>query len=159
VILRDKLLHPLVFFCLNLKVYLNVDQIHVASPIKKELIFILDFDVANFYSHRTLPKSCLTKSAFLTPLLFQKMLGSEGVGFEIKSTKDSPKVSFFILQRPVEEEHTRSATRLNPTFTQRIIRNKGKKFPNQFSVVLQVEHVFGTGTLEGGIKQNANDKK
>jgi len=108
----------------------------------------------------TLPKSCLTKSAFLTPLLFQKMLGSAGVGFEIKSTKDSPKVSFFILERPVEEEYTRSTTRLNPTFTQRIIRNKGKKFPNQFSVILQVEHVFGTGTLEGGkTKQNPTDKK
>ena len=73
------------------------------------------------------------------------MLGSGGVGFELKSTKDSPKLSFFILERPMLEERTKSTT-LDPMFTKQKIRNKGKKFPNQFSVILEAEHVFGTGS-------------
>ena len=95
----------------------------------------------------TIPKFCVTKSAFLTPNLFKKMLGKSGVGFDIKSTKESPRVAFFILERPLVEERTTSTTtrRLDPSFTKRIIRNKGKKFPNQFCVVLKAEHVFRTG--------------
>jgi len=77
------------------------------------------------------------------------MLGKSGVGFDVKSTKDSPKIAFFILERPIEDKErttTKTTTRrLDPSFTKQIIRNKGKKFPNQFSVVLKAEHVFRTG--------------
>jgi len=109
----------------------------------------------------TIPKFCLTKSAFLTHNLFKKMLGENGVGFNVKSTKESPKVAFFILERPIEDRNsnsngnegkkkTKSGTtytrrrQLDPSFKKAIIRNKGKKFPNQFSVVLRAEHIFGT---------------
>ena len=94
----------------------------------------------------TVPKFCLTKSAFLTHNLFKKMLGKDGVGFSVKSTKESPRVAFFILERP-SDQHERSEStnrRLDPSFTREIIRNKGKKFPNQFSVILEAEHVFRT---------------
>ena len=94
----------------------------------------------------TVPKFCLTKSAFLTHNLFKKMLGRDGVGFTVKSTRESPRVAFFILERPMKntEGATSTKRRLDPVFTKETIRNKGKKFPNQFSVVLKAEHVFRT---------------
>jgi hypothetical protein len=88
----------------------------------------------------TIPKFCLTRSAFLTPSLFQQLLQETGVGFEIQSTKESPRISFFILMRPTRERDTP----LDPVWTKQIVRNKGKKFPNQFSVVLSEGYVFGT---------------
>jgi hypothetical protein len=98
----------------------------------------------------TIPKFCLTKSAFLTPTLFQQMLTQTegGVGFEIESTKDSPRISYFLLKRPNVGTNNESITTtwstmfLNPRWTQEVVRNKGKKFPNQFSVVLQPQYVF-----------------
>lgn len=94
----------------------------------------------------TIPKFCVTKSAFLTHNLFKTMLGKTGVGFNVKSTKESPRIAFFILERPLEDTQNTESTkrRLDPIFAKRIIRNKGKKFPNQFSVILKAEHVFGT---------------
>ncbi len=94
----------------------------------------------------TIPKFCVTKSAFLTHGLFKKMLGKDGVGFNVKSTKESPRLAFFILERPLkdaDDEEPRQR-RLDPVFTKEKIRNKGKKFPNQFSVVLKAEHIFRT---------------
>ena len=93
----------------------------------------------------TIPKFCVTKSAFLTPGLFKKMLGKDGVGFNVKSTKESPRIAFFILERPMEENDSgvSGKRQLSPSFTKEKIINKGKKFPNQFSVVLG-EHVFRT---------------
>jgi 25S rRNA (adenine2142-N1)-methyltransferase len=102
----------------------------------------------------TIPKFCLTKSAFLTPILFQQMLTQTdgGVGFELESTKDTPRISYFLLKRPdsiggnvatTTTTTTNQATMLlNPKWTKQVIRNKGKKFPNQFSVVLQPQYVF-----------------
>jgi hypothetical protein len=98
----------------------------------------------------TIPKFCLTKSAFFTPTLFQQMLTQTegGVGFEIESTKDSPRISYFLLKRPNVGTNNESITTtwstmfLNPRWTQEVVRNKGKKFPNQFSVVLQPQYVF-----------------
>ena len=95
----------------------------------------------------TLPKYCLTKSAFLTPTLFRQLLSDEngGVGFQIEETKESPKVAFFVCKRPEEPEssHQHLEHRLNPVFLKQVIRNKGKRFPNQFSVILEVDEVFG----------------
>lgn len=91
----------------------------------------------------TLPKSCLTKSAFMTMTVFQAMLGrSGGVGFDIVETKQSPKVSFLICRRP-EAETELPQQPLNQLWTKQIIRNKGKKFPNQFSIVLDPVEVSG----------------
>ena len=49
----------------------------------------------------TLPKLCLTQSPYMTPDRFQSLLSAGGVGFEVEETKESPKVSFFILRRPL----------------------------------------------------------
>ena len=83
----------------------------------------------------TLPLFCLTKSAFLTYDIFTQMLASkkEGVGFDVIHKKNSPRLAFFILRRPIQEPKER---KLNPKWKKRIIRNKGKKFPNQFCVIL-----------------------
>jgi 25S rRNA (adenine2142-N1)-methyltransferase len=87
----------------------------------------------------TIPLFCLSKSAFLTPQLFEKLLGETGVGFTIKETKKSPRIAFFILQRPLMEESNRT---LDKQFTKHAVRRKGKKFPNQFSVVLKEKDVL-----------------
>ena len=90
----------------------------------------------------TLPKSCLTRSAFMTMAVFQDMLGrSGGVGFDIVETKQSPKVSFFICRRPEAEEGQPKA--LNKLWTKQTLLNKGKKFPNQFAMTLDPVEVSG----------------
>jgi 25S rRNA (adenine2142-N1)-methyltransferase len=89
----------------------------------------------------TIPKFCLTKSAFLNPKIFLAMLGSsDGVGFDMEETKDSPKVNFYICRRPTEE---RADGSVKPLWKKQLIRNRGKKYPNQFSVVLEEDEVFG----------------
>jgi 25S rRNA (adenine2142-N1)-methyltransferase len=86
----------------------------------------------------TIPKFCVTKSAFLNPSLFQKMLGETGVGFEVVSVKESPRIAFFVLQRPISIERKKAVDKI---WSKQVVRNKGKKFPNQFSVVLNKDHV------------------
>ena len=132
---------------------------------------------------RTLPKYCLTKSAFVTPQLFLRMLCDPpqrrdavsisapagesdaatttkstnvvggGLGFQLRANKSSPKVSFFILQRPTasvehddDDDEIKNSNRttthrivLNPLFTHHKLRNKGKKYPNQFAILLPAE--------------------
>jgi len=98
----------------------------------------------------TLPKYCLTKSAFITMEIFEEMLGGEGgVGFDIQATKQSPKVAFFICRRPEQDGGTRKP--LNKLWAKQIVRNKGKKFPNQFSVTFDVAEMFGQ-SIDGGQK-------
>jgi 25S rRNA (adenine2142-N1)-methyltransferase len=90
----------------------------------------------------TLPKYCLTKSAFVTMEIFEQMLGRRGgVGFDVQETKQSPKVAFFIFRRPELDEG--QAKPLNKQWTQHVVRNKGKKFPNQFSVTLDAAELYG----------------
>jgi 25S rRNA (adenine2142-N1)-methyltransferase len=90
----------------------------------------------------TLPKSCLTRSAFMTMTVFEDMLGrSGGVGFDIVETKQSPKVAFFVCRRPESEEEPPQP--LNKLWTKQTLRNKGKKFPNQFSIILDPGEVSG----------------
>ena len=78
-----------------------------------------------------------------------------GLGFQLLAKKSSPKVSFFILQRPTasveqddddEIKNSRLTTTttthrivLNPLFTHHKLRNKGKKYPNQFAIRLPAE--------------------
>lgn len=97
----------------------------------------------------TLPKYCLTKSAFITMEIFEEMLGGEGgVGFDVQETKQSPKVAFFICRRPEQDDNTRKP--LNKLWAKQIVRNRGKKFPNQFSVTFDAVDIFGQSTMEGG---------
>ena len=87
----------------------------------------------------TIPLFCLTRGAFLTPALFREMLGVGGVGFDLEETKESPRLAFFVCRRPQEDP----TEPLKQKWTKQTIRNKGKKFPNQFSVVLEEDEVFG----------------
>lgn len=90
----------------------------------------------------TLPKYCLTKSAFVTMEIFEEMLGRKGgVGFDIQETKHSPKVAFFVCRRP--EQHEGQATPIKKAWAKITVRNKGKKFPNQFSVTLDPSELSG----------------
>lgn len=95
----------------------------------------------------TLPKYCLTKSAFVTMEIFQRMLGRNGgVGFDIQETRQSPKVAFFVCRCPGEGED--AGKPLDKSWTKQIIRNKGKKFPNQFSVILDPTKLGLLGKVE-----------
>jgi len=89
----------------------------------------------------TLPKYCLTKSAFVTMEVFEQMLGRRGgIGFDIHETKQSPKVAFFVCGRPSLDDGPIPSS-VNKSFTVQIVRNKGKKFPNQFSIILDPEEL------------------
>jgi 25S rRNA (adenine2142-N1)-methyltransferase len=96
----------------------------------------------------TLPKYCLTRSAFVTLAIFEQMLGRNGgVGFDVEETKQSPKVAFFVCRRPETDDDEDPGKPLNKTWTKQIIRNKGKKFPNQFSVVIAPTEVSGGNSM------------
>lgn len=88
----------------------------------------------------TIPLFCLVKSAFLTPEIFLEMLGRDGVGFDVIETKQSPRISFFVCSRPEKEKERRESIPMK--LKKHVVRRKGKKFPNQFSVVLDDQEVF-----------------
>jgi 25S rRNA (adenine2142-N1)-methyltransferase len=87
----------------------------------------------------TLPKLCLTQSPYMTQERFQNLLLS-GVGFDLEETKESPKVSFFILRRPLNTSIKESLDS-QWTVSQRIYH--GKKYRNKFAVVLTQDDVNG----------------
>mmetsp|Transcript_23090 Transcript_23090/g.34698 ORF Transcript_23090/g.34698 Transcript_23090/m.34698 type:complete len:302 (+) Transcript_23090:84-989(+) len=100
----------------------------------------------------TLPKLCLSQSPHISKEMFQEMLSSSkegnGVGFEIVETKESPKVAFFVLSRPLnnddnEEKQRKERNKVNPKFTRLITINRGKKYRNKFAIVLKESEVFG----------------
>lgn len=80
----------------------------------------------------TLPKLCLKQSRYMTCKYFEDIL-TDGVGFEImdESTKDSPKLAFFVLKRPEIEKKTWRAD-----FGCMRVLNDGKKFRNNFACIL-----------------------
>ena len=94
----------------------------------------------------TLPKLCLTQSPFTSPQHFMNLLTHDGVGFEIQETKESPKVSFFILQRPLAS--TSRETEFNPKWTSATRIHKGKKYRNTFAVILNQDEVNGINLVD-----------
>ena len=91
----------------------------------------------------TIPLFCVTKSAFLNPEIFLQMLGRTGVGFDVIETKESPRIAFFVCSRPEQQQQEQQTRYEIPTkLKKHIVRRKGKKFPNQFSVVLDERDVF-----------------
>ena len=112
----------------------------------------------------TIPKLCITQSPFVNRDTFVKLLGATGVGFEVENiTKESPKVSFFICHRPEEsskqqqQQNHSSEIEEEQSFDTRWTRlkkiHKGRKYRNQFAVVLKKERVLATrgcGTGCGG---------
>lgn len=103
----------------------------------------------------TLPKLCLTQSPYTTPERFQSMLSDNGgVGFEVVETKESPKVSFFVLRRALLNRSTCSEAaavetknRLDAQWTTARRINKGKQYRNPFAVILNEEEVNGTSLV------------
>eukprot|EP00984_Skeletonema_dohrnii_P028308 scaffold18245_cov132-Skeletonema_dohrnii-CCMP3373.AAC.4 len=84
----------------------------------------------------TLPKLCLIQSKFMTRSYFEQIL-TKGVGFELDSTKDSPKLAFFVLKRP----ESKPVQVWNEKFARTTTINKGKKFRNTFAVTLDQTEV------------------
>ena len=94
----------------------------------------------------TIPKLCLTQSPFVNRETFAKLLGDTGVGFEVEETKESPKVSFFICHRPVDEDDNDEALerKFDTQWTRTKKSQQGKKYRNQFAVVLKKDRVLAT---------------
>jgi len=95
----------------------------------------------------TIPLLCLTQSPYITKDTFLDMLGSEGVGFEIIETKETPKIAFFILRRPTSKNkisfgfsgggvYSGTADEINPRWSKMVVVRQGKKFRNTFAVIL-----------------------
>lgn len=84
----------------------------------------------------TLPKLCLIQSKYMTRSYFEQIL-TKGVGFELDSTKDSPKLAFFVLKRP----ESKPVQVWNEKFARTTTINKGKKFRNTFAVILDQTEV------------------
>ena len=90
----------------------------------------------------TLPRLCLSQSRYMTQALFSSML-SEGVGFKIEKSRQSPKLQFYILQRPETSDSTGPQRRLSSKYTKKQVVNKGKKYRNEFACVLNEDTVNG----------------
>jgi 25S rRNA (adenine2142-N1)-methyltransferase len=91
----------------------------------------------------TLPRLCLHQSPYMSMEHFKDLLSETGVGFVVEETKESPKVAFFVLRRPMEEDV--SDEKFDKQWTMSKVKNKGKKFRNFFDVTLRKEEVDGTG--------------
>jgi 25S rRNA (adenine2142-N1)-methyltransferase len=87
----------------------------------------------------TIPKLCLTQSKYINKRMFEEML--MGVGFTIEQRKDTPKVAFWVLQKQpskkMEWKEEWGALR---------IVHHGKKYRNEFGVVLSKEDCSGSGS-------------
>ena len=88
----------------------------------------------------TLPRLCLMQSPYTSQSHFENLL-QDGVGFEIEETKNSPKVAFYVLKRP-RDDNTKE--KLNSKWTKVNEINRGKKFRNTFAVILNEDQVIGT---------------
>lgn len=84
----------------------------------------------------TLPKLCLIQSKYITRSYFEEIL-TKGVGFELDSVKDSPKVAFFVLKKP----QSKPVQVWNEKYAHIKVINKGKKFRNTFAVTLDQTEV------------------
>ena len=85
----------------------------------------------------TIPRTCLALSPFLDKSLFEHLLTS--VGLEILETKESPKIAFYICKRI---SRGNSAT-WDPKWAEQRIIKHGKKYTNEFAVVLSQESYQG----------------
>jgi 25S rRNA (adenine2142-N1)-methyltransferase len=86
----------------------------------------------------TIPNLCLTLSPHIDRARFLALL--KAVGFEIVETKESPKVAFFICRRPASGS---PPVELAPKWTKLVTIRRGKKYRNDFSIVLNKDSVTG----------------
>jgi 25S rRNA (adenine2142-N1)-methyltransferase len=91
----------------------------------------------------TIPKSCLTLSPYMDRLKFQEALAFTGL--EVLETKETPKIAFFICERPDPEitqvVSSGSASSIVQTKLEKFrdistIR-QGRKYTNDFSIVFR----------------------
>ena len=68
---------------------------------------------------------------------------TEGVGFEVERCRESPKVQFYVLERPVADLDVQRNRVLDSRFTKITIINRGKKYRNEFCCVLDEKQVNG----------------
>jgi len=91
----------------------------------------------------TIPKLCLTQSPYINRGEFLRLLGKTGVGFQVEETKESPKVAFCRCMRPeLDTDRSSASTGFDNKWTQLKRMYKGKKYRNQFAVILNKESVF-----------------
>jgi 25S rRNA (adenine2142-N1)-methyltransferase len=89
----------------------------------------------------TLPKLCLDQSPYITKQLFEDILVNQ-VGFIMEEKRDSPKIYFWILQRPMDSNIITRTTRVDPSSSPpaaaavTMNMRKGHKYRNNFQVVL-----------------------
>ena len=92
------------------------------------------------YCFLTIPKLCLSQSPHMSPQYFQQLLSDGGCGFTIYETKESPKVAFYILQRPTTITNSHTVSKKFQTLQ---VLKRGKKYRNKFAVVLSPDEVSG----------------
>lgn len=87
----------------------------------------------------TLPRTCLNLSPYMDSTLFKELL--EGIGLTIVETKESPKIAFFLCRKSEERNPIEN---YNESWGSLATLRQGKKFRNNFAVVLKRESVEGT---------------
>jgi len=93
----------------------------------------------------TVPKLCLTQSPFIDKNSFMGLLGPTGVGFKVDETKESPKVCFFICSRPpTSDQNVEHNILFDDKWIQKRQLHFGKKYRNQFAVVLDKQRILAT---------------
>jgi len=85
----------------------------------------------------TIPRLCLSLSPYMDQQRFRAVL--EAVGFEVTETKESPKIAFFICRRP----SSACPEELDSKWMALATIRRGRKYRNDFSVVLNTEAVTG----------------
>jgi len=66
-----------------------------------------------------------------------------GVGFVVEETKETPKVAFFVLKRPHEDES--NAKPLRRWKELKVVR-RGKKYRNSFGVIFKDDLISDTAS-------------
>jgi 25S rRNA (adenine2142-N1)-methyltransferase len=90
----------------------------------------------------TIPLSCLTLSPTMDEQRFLQLL--QIVGLEIQETKKSPKIAFFVCQRPLLQNQSAFWKKVDSPTSTIIPGRKGKKYKNNFAVTLTKDSVTGT---------------
>jgi 25S rRNA (adenine2142-N1)-methyltransferase len=91
----------------------------------------------------TIPKSCLTLSPYMDRLRFLEALTLTGL--KVLETKESPKIAFFILERPKSENARAPETSDSESILQAKLAKfrdistirRGRKYTNDFSIVFK----------------------
>jgi len=101
----------------------------------------------------TLPKTCLQLSRYIDASYFEKLI--KAVGLEIVETKSSPKIAFYICQRKIGS----SSIKYDPKLSQVRVLHHGRKFRNDFAVLLTQESAMGSSLIPvSDLKAKDDDK-